>query len=123
LVTASNIEGVVRRAEILRRAGKSDLGLRLLDALAPEGPDVPLVSFARATWHWTQGEGNTAARLYEEAVGEYERLGDHDGVLAARIGVAREARRTYRMEKRALLDAALAAADQSVDVHMHAGQR
>ncbi|RLK59610.1 CHAT domain-containing protein [Actinokineospora cianjurensis] len=109
---------VVLRAELLRRAGDGAEGLRLLETLTPQGVDVPLVAFALATLNWTQGDGRASARQYEEAARGYERLGDDDGVLAARTGIAREARRSYRKEKRTLLDAALAVADRCSDVHL-----
>jgi tetratricopeptide (TPR) repeat protein len=117
---SDSVVSMVRHVELLRRVGRSTQGRELLRALTPEGADVPLVSLAVANTFWTQGNGRDAVAPYEYAERGYAALGDHDGVLAARIGLARSGRISYRKEKRALLDAALDAGERSTDIHLHA---
>src|SRR5262245_17496113 len=107
--TDDTVASVLRHVEILRRMGRSTQGRDLLRTLSPEGADVPLVALAIGNTYWTQGNGTDAVGPYQEAERGYADIGDHDGVLAARIGLARSARISYSMEKRALLDAAIAA--------------
>lgn len=116
--TDGHVVSVVRHVEILRRIGRSAQGRDLLRALTPDGADVPLVALAIATTFWTQGNGIEAVEPYEEAERGYLAIGDRDGVLAARIGLARAARISYTREKRVRLDAALAAGADCTDVHL-----
>ncbi len=116
--TEASVASLVRHVEILRRIGKSPQGRDLLRDLTPDGADVPLVALAIANTYWTQGNGTDAVGPYEDAERGYAEIGDHDGVFAARIGLARSARISYSREKRTLLDAALAAGEGSTDVHL-----
>ncbi|SMD27481.1 CHAT domain-containing protein [Kibdelosporangium aridum] len=110
----------VRHVEILRRIGKSTTGRELLQALRPAGAEVPLVVLAVANTYWTQARATEAIGPYKDAERGYADLGDPDGVLAARIGLARAARMSYQKDKWEVLDAAIAAGDGSTDIHLHA---
>lgn len=116
--TDHSVASVVRHVEILRRMGRSTQGRDRLRTLSPDGADVPLIALAIGNTYWTQGNGIDAVGPYEEAARGYADIGDHDGVLAARIGLARSARISYSKEKRALLDAAIRAGEDSTDIHM-----
>lgn len=116
--TDDDVVAAVRHVEILRRMGHSTRGRELLRALAPVGADVPLVALAIGNTFWTQGNATDAIGPYEDALRGYTDIGDHDGVFAARIGLARAARISYRKEKRTLLDDAINAGADSTDAHL-----
>lgn len=108
----------VQLAEIQRRQGTCDQALKTLSALCPDAPDAALVWQATANVLWTYGNATGARELYELALRSWSGAEDIDGVLAARIGLARCARMNYTKEGRAVLDAALAAAEGSRDIHL-----
>jgi tetratricopeptide (TPR) repeat protein len=117
-VRDGSVESVVRHVEILRRMGRSTQGRQLLREIPPEGADIPLVALAVANTYWTQGNATDALGPYEKALRGYTDIGDGDGVLAARIGLARSARIAYSKDKRVTLDAAITEAAHCTDTHL-----
>ncbi|KDN21775.1 CHAT domain-containing protein [Amycolatopsis rifamycinica] len=115
-----DVVSVVRYVEILRRSGKSTQGREVLRSLIPEDGNPPLAALAAANTYWTQGYTSEADDHYKYAERGYAAAGDHDGVFAARIGLARSARIAYTSDKQAVLEAAIAAGADSADRHLHA---
>jgi hypothetical protein len=113
---SDDVTSAVRHVEIMRRQGRSAQGRELLRTLTEA--NLPLVALAIGNTYWTQGNGADAVAPYDEAERGFATAGDHDGVLAARIGLARSARVSYTKEKRAYLDSALAAGEGCSDVHL-----
>lgn len=108
----------IRLAEVLRRQGKSTESRALLRVPRPRGHEIPLVALATANTYWTQGNAADARAPYAEAVRGYTELDDVDGVLAARIGLARCARMTYDKSRLAVLDAAVDAGRRCEDSYL-----